>query len=115
MHPGIIHSNEGLTLETSVFNFSSALTPLTLMSSFFTSACCCHPLKVGKKDIISTYRAMIFENRFVNKVYELDPSTKVTGVPWQPRGYVSKRKMKGSIANEGKSKKICTPILDKEV
>ena len=58
MHSGIIHSNEGLTLETSVFNYSSALTPLTLMSSFFTSACCCHPLKVGKKDIISTYRAM---------------------------------------------------------
>jgi len=52
--------------------------------------------------------------RFVNKVYELDPSTKVTGVPWQPRGYVSKRKMKGSMANEGKLKKICTPILDKE-
>ena len=58
MHSGIIHSNEGLTLETSVFNYSSALTSLTLMSIFFTSARCCHPLKVGKKDITSTYRAM---------------------------------------------------------
>ncbi|XP_046841390.1 uncharacterized protein LOC124435467 isoform X2 [Xenia sp. Carnegie-2017] len=28
--------------------------------------------------------------KFVQKVFELDPQT--SGVPWQPRGYVSKRK-----------------------
>lgn len=50
--------------------------------------------------------------RFVNKVYKLDPST--TGVPWQPRGYISKRKAMASPANEATFKKICTPILDKE-
>ncbi|XP_031561139.1 uncharacterized protein LOC116297117 [Actinia tenebrosa] len=48
---------------------------------------------------------------FVKKVFELDPST--TGIPWQPRGYVSKRKQTGS-PNPVVPKKICTPILDNE-
>lgn len=52
-------------------------------------------------------------NRFVKKVYELDPST--TGVPWQPRGYVSKRKNTESSQTEIKPKKICTPLLENEV
>ncbi|XP_078352845.1 uncharacterized protein LOC144637658 [Oculina patagonica] len=51
--------------------------------------------------------------RFVKKVYELDPST--TGVPWQPRGYVSKRKNTESCQSETKPKKICTPLLENEV
>ena len=51
--------------------------------------------------------------RFVKKVYELDPST--TSVPWQPRGYVSKRKTTDSSQTEVKPKKICTPLLEKEV
>ena len=38
--------------------------------------------------------------RFVKKVYELDPST--TSVPWQPRGYVSKRKTTDSSQTEVK-------------
>ncbi|XP_058953956.2 uncharacterized protein [Pocillopora verrucosa] len=50
--------------------------------------------------------------RFVKKVYELDPST--TSVPWQPRGYVSKRKTTDSSQTEVKPKKICTPLLEKE-
>ncbi|XP_032234717.1 uncharacterized protein LOC5509813 isoform X5 [Nematostella vectensis] len=51
--------------------------------------------------------------RFVSKVYQLDPNT--TGIPWQARGYVSKRKLAGS-ATCGPSipKKICTAILDQE-
>ena len=53
-------------------------------------------------------------DRFVKKVYELDPST--TGVPWQPRGYVSKRRNVESSGTAGsKPKKICTPLLDEEV
>ncbi|XP_020631412.1 uncharacterized protein LOC110068375 isoform X2 [Orbicella faveolata] len=51
--------------------------------------------------------------RFVRKVYELDPST--TGVPWQPRGYVSKRKNLENSQTEVKPKKICTPLLEGEV
>lgn len=51
--------------------------------------------------------------RFVKKVYELDPGT--TSVPWQPRGYVSKRKTTDSSQTEVKPKKICTPLLEKEV
>ena len=31
-----------------------------------------------------------FFHRFVQKVFKLDPQT--SGVPWQPRAYVSKRK-----------------------
>ena len=31
-----------------------------------------------------------YVQRFVQKVFELDPQT--SGVPWKPRGYVSKRK-----------------------
>ena len=34
--------------------------------------------------------AMFSLHRFVQKVFELDPKT--SGIPWQPRGYVSKRK-----------------------
>ena len=49
----------------------------------------------------------------MKKVYELDPRT--TGVPWQPRGYVSKRKNVESAGTESKPKKICTPLLDEEV
>ena len=46
-------------------------------------------------------------------MFELDPST--TGVPWQPRGYVSKRKTTDSLQIEVKPKKICTPLLENEV
>ncbi|KAJ7357764.1 hypothetical protein OS493_023239 [Desmophyllum pertusum] len=51
--------------------------------------------------------------RFVKRVYELDPST--TGIPWQPRGYVSKRKNTERWQTEMKPKKICTPLLEDEV
>ena len=59
--------------------------------------------------------------RFVQKVFKLDPQT--SGVPWQPRAYVSKRKAadmiteKGSECSKGEDvtkKKICTPLMDKE-
>lgn len=50
--------------------------------------------------------------RFVKKVYELDPST--TGIPWQPRGYTSKRKNMESYSAETIPKRICTPLIDKE-
>lgn len=50
--------------------------------------------------------------RFVKKVYELDPST--ASVPWQPRGYVSKRKTADCSQTGVKLKKICTPLMDKE-
>ena len=56
---------------------------------------------------------ILFDNRFVRKVYELDPST--TGIPWQPRGYVSKRKNLETSQTEIKTKKICTPLLEEEV
>jgi len=49
----------------------------------------------------------------VRKVYELDPST--TAVPWQPRGYVSKRKNLENSQTEVKPKKICSPLLEEEV
>lgn len=52
-------------------------------------------------------------DRFVKKVYELDPST--TGIPWQPRGYTSKRKNMDSYSTETMPKKICTPLLEEEV
>ena len=52
-------------------------------------------------------------DRFVKKVYELDPST--TGIPWQPRGYTSKRKNMESYSAETIPKKICTPLIDEEV
>ncbi|CAB4003707.1 Hypothetical predicted protein [Paramuricea clavata] len=59
--------------------------------------------------------------RFVQKVFELDPQT--SGIPWQPRGYVSKRKAaemstdKGNVQSKVEQitkKKICTPLMDKE-
>ena len=56
---------------------------------------------------------LILIDRFVKKVYELDPST--TGIPWQPRGYTSKRKNVESYSAETIPKKICTPLMDKEV
>lgn len=52
-------------------------------------------------------------DRFVKKVYELDPST--TGIPGQPRGYTSKRKNMESYSAETIPKKICTPLIDEEV
>ena len=61
------------------------------------------------------YRIQTFLSidRFVKKVYELDPST--TGIPWQPRGYTSKRKNMESYSAETIPKKICTPLIDEEV
>ena len=32
--------------------------------------------------------------RFVSKVFELDPSQRAKGVPWAPKGYSSKRKLR---------------------
>ncbi|XP_028404558.1 uncharacterized protein LOC114527128 [Dendronephthya gigantea] len=50
--------------------------------------------------------------RFVQKIFELDPQT--SGIPWQPRGYTSKRKSSASASDQIPKKKICTPLMDKE-
>ena len=48
----------------------------------------------------------------MQKVFELDPQT--SGIPWQPRGYVSKRKapeMVNLILNMEKAVNIVTSLL----
>jgi hypothetical protein len=51
------------------------------------------------------YKGFIFL-RFVQKVFELDPQT--SGIPWQPRGYVSKRKAAEMVSFEQGWKKYFT-------
>lgn len=60
--------------------------------------------------------------KFVAKVQQLDPSYKDT-IPWQPRGYSRKRSHDSHVTSynphtseaEGTaSKKLCSPLLEKE-
>ena len=45
--------------------------------------------------------------RFIQKVYQLDPTQKDKGVPWQPKSYVSKRKLE-SVKDDGSTSSTTT-------
>jgi len=49
--------------------------------------------------------------RFVNKVFELDPSQRAKGVPWQPKGYSSKRKLKDASSACSSSQLQCQNMV----
>lgn len=51
--------------------------------------------------------------RFIQKVYQLDPTQKDKGVPWQPKSYVSKRKLE-SVKDGAHSSSTTTVEESKE-